>query len=49
MLSYNSPFGLTASLGYHAQLRSLPENREYEKTTHGVFASLSFTLGFLEE
>jgi hypothetical protein len=49
MFSYYAPFGLTASIGYHAQLRSLPDEGHYEKTTHGPFATLSFTLGFLED
>ncbi len=47
--SYHAPFGLNCYIGYYAQLRSIPDQEEYEKTIHGPIASLSFTLGFIEE
>lgn len=49
LFTYRAPFGLNASIGYHAQLRSLPDKRDYEKTTHGPVVQLSYTLGLLKD
>ena len=48
-LTFHAPFGLSLSLGYHAQLRSLPNSGDYEKTTHGPFVQVLFTFGFLSD